>query len=76
MPIYEYACGKCGARFEYLAKSARDKAAKCVKCGAPKPVKQLSTFSAGHSDAGAGAESCDTGSCGSCAAAGSCPYDG
>ena len=76
MPIYEYLCGKCGARFEHLARTLSDAAAKCPKCGAPKPVKQLSTFSAkaseGHDHGG---ESCDTDSCGSCAASGSCPYD-
>lgn len=75
MPIYEYRCSKCNALFEYLAKNSADHAAKCPKCGAPKPAKQLSTFSAkvseGH-DHGAGA--CDTEACGGCAASGSCPY--
>ena len=78
MPIYEYRCGKCGMVFEHLARNSADKAAKCVKCGAQKPTRQLSTFNArggeGH-DHEHGAEHCDTESCGSCAASGSCPYD-
>jgi putative FmdB family regulatory protein len=75
MPIYEYMCGKCGARFEHLARTAADKPAACKKCGAPKPARQLSTFSAkvsqGHSH---GPDSCDSGACGGCGGAGACPY--
>ena len=35
MPIYEYLCDKCGARFEHLARTLSDAATKCPKCGAP-----------------------------------------
>ena len=78
MPIYEYLCKKCGARFEHLARNAKDAAAKCPKCGAAKPAKQLSTFSAAVSDGHDHDHGpCDTGACGGCAGAGagSCPYD-
>ncbi|MEI6971127.1 MAG: zinc ribbon domain-containing protein [bacterium] len=75
MPIYEYRCSKCGARFEHLARNSSDLASKCQKCGAAKPEKQLSTFSArvseGH-DHASGA--CGTEACGGCAASGGCPY--
>lgn len=49
MPIYEYECGKCGARFEMLVSSSikRVKRVKCEKCGSAKVKKLISTFSAG-----------------------------
>jgi putative FmdB family regulatory protein len=33
MPIYEYACRKCGARVEMLQKLSDKPLAKCAKCG-------------------------------------------
>ncbi|MFH0810971.1 MAG: zinc ribbon domain-containing protein [Pseudomonadota bacterium] len=46
MPIYEYDCGKCGNRFENLARSADDKAAPaCPKCGSKETRKMVSGFS-------------------------------
>lgn len=69
MPLFEYQCGKCGHRFEYLAKSGSDAPDKCPKCGAKKPTKQLSTFSASVHEGGSGA-SCSTGSC----PTGTCPF--
>ncbi|MDP6631121.1 MAG: zinc ribbon domain-containing protein [Kiritimatiellia bacterium] len=45
MPIYEYVCEACGCAFEHLARTLSDGAKKCPKCGAAKPVKQLSAFS-------------------------------
>ena len=46
MPIFEYKCGKCGNGFEHLARTASEPAPKCPKCGAARPAKQLSVFSA------------------------------
>ena len=68
MPIYEYTCKKCGATFEHLARTLSDTAEKCPKCGARKPVKNLSTFSARVSSGG-GDFSCPTGTC----STGACP---
>jgi putative FmdB family regulatory protein len=73
MPIYEYKCAKCGHLFEYLADNISDQAAKCPKCGAKKPVRQLSLFSAAEgarSGGGCSSGSCPTGSC----STGSCPF--
>ena len=75
MPIYEYACAKCGATFEHLARTRTDVPGRCERCGAPHPEKQLSTFAAkvaaGHDHASA----CGTDACGHCDAAGGCPYE-
>lgn len=64
MPIYEFKCGKCGARFDFLAKRFSDRPEACPECGASAPVKQLSTFSA-HvaSGSGTGAAACPAGTC-------------
>jgi len=73
MPIYGFKCAKCGHLFEYLAANSSDEAHECPKCGAKKPLRQLSVFSA--KEGPAGAPSCPTGSCptGSCST-GSCPF--
>ena len=72
MPIYEYKCKKCGHKFEHLARTLSDVADKCPKCGARKPEKQFSTFSASVHESGS---ACSTGSCGtpSCPT-GTCPF--
>ncbi|OGV71606.1 MAG: hypothetical protein A3K18_22300 [Lentisphaerae bacterium RIFOXYA12_64_32] len=79
MPIYEYKCKKCGNRFEHLARRLAETAPDCPKCGTPKPVKQLSTFSARVAVA-APASPCASGRCpgnasarSSCAS-GACPF--
>lgn len=46
MPIYEYVCSKCGHAFEHLARNLRDAAQACPTCGAARPSKVFSTFSA------------------------------
>ena len=47
MPIYEYACGKCGKLFEELVFSAADEAAVvCPACGADRPQRCLSACAA------------------------------
>lgn len=73
MPIYEYTCRKCGKNFEHLQRSRTAPAPACPECGAPKPVKQLSVFSAqtqpARDSACSFAPSCRSGKCGG----GSCP---
>jgi len=68
MPIYEYQCEKCGHVFEHLARTLAAPPPVCPKCGARKPKKQLSVFSAGSSENQAPACAAE-----SCPAAGSCP---
>ncbi|MBN2358349.1 MAG: zinc ribbon domain-containing protein [Deltaproteobacteria bacterium] len=47
MPIYEFKCPRCGAKFEELvSRNATDKVV-CPECGEPKPVRQMSTFARG-----------------------------
>ena len=73
MPIYEYTCKKCGYSFEHLARTISESAPKCPKCGAPKPEKQFSTFSA--SVASGGGTSCSLGSCETpTCSTGTCPF--
>jgi putative FmdB family regulatory protein len=46
MPIFEYECRACGARFESIVSSAAAKAT-CKKCGNPEVEKLLSVFAVG-----------------------------
>lgn len=74
MPIYEYHCRKCGHAFEHLARTMSAAAPACPKCGAQKPQKQLSVFSAAAS--GDRQPDCAAAGCpsaGSCAS-GRCPF--
>jgi len=78
MPLFEYRCKKCGGAFEHLARRADDVPSRCPSCGAPRPERQLSVFSAA-APTPAGAPPCASGACGGAAAggcAGSCPYAG
>jgi putative FmdB family regulatory protein len=55
MPIYEYACGKCGKLFEELVFSAADEAGVvCPACGAARPKRCLSACAAVIGGEGAG----------------------
>lgn len=64
MPIFEYKCGKCGHKFEYLASNSSDNPDECPKCGQKKPVKQMSVFSTSPENNTAGSSnSCPTGTC-------------
>jgi len=63
MPIYEYKCEKCGIKFEILQNmDASNKGIVCPKCGAPKPVKQFSSFSSSSE----GSSECESGVCPTC----------
>ena len=46
MPIYEYGCETCGARFDYLARTLSDRPKSCPTCGSESLKKGFSTFSA------------------------------
>ena len=70
MPLYEYCCSECGARFDALRAIAdADAPIACPKCGSGSTGRMISLFSAIGGDgviAGAGS------SCGSCAPSSSC----
>jgi len=60
MPIYEYECRSCKARFEVLQKMNEDNShLRCPKCNADMPQRLLSSFSAGP---GGSSSACSTGS--------------
>jgi putative FmdB family regulatory protein len=68
MPIYEYACPGCGARFETLVRRFGE-AVSCPSCQSPDVEKQLSVFAVASSTpafAGCGASPCGPGD-GGCA---------
>ena len=66
MPIYEYICNDCGARYEQIVLSKTAKIS-CPKCASAKHTLQLSVFSApaknGSSDSAASGESMPAGAC-------------
>ena len=50
MPIYEYECSACGARFELRQGiNDNDSEKKCPECETPGPRRVLSVFSTGSS---------------------------
>jgi len=64
MPIFEYQCRKCGARFEKLVSSA-EATATCKQCGSARVEKLLSVFAVvGASRSTAATESGPCGACG------------
>ena len=65
MPLYEYRCADCGAKFDELVVSADEKVA-CPKCQSAKTEKLLSVFAASvSSGASASAGPCARPGCGS-----------
>ena len=52
MPIYEYACKKCGKATELIRPLAkRDDKAKCAHCGSTSTARKISMFAVGASAA-------------------------
>jgi putative FmdB family regulatory protein len=60
MPIYEYACRKCGHEFETLVRS--DTVPECPGCRSTELEKKLSVFAT----AASGPEPAPAGACGAC----------
>ena len=59
MPMYEYACAKCGHQFEKLVKSIsqRDASIECPKCTSTETARKLSVFAAVGTEAGSSSSS-------------------
>ena len=76
MPIYEYTCKSCNAKFEQLVRSmsggnGESSKTKCPDCGSAQTARAMSVFAV-SSDSGKSAPS-DTPACGRCGGApGSC----
>lgn len=70
MPIYEYSCKKCGARFERLIPAGKDKEVVC-ECGSVEVTKLISGFGIGGGSSrlkasSSSCTSCSTKSCSTC----------
>ncbi len=65
MPLYEYECAECKAKFEKLVYNFQAEVA-CAECGSPKVTQLLSVFAVGASSSNSVPE---PGPCGSCGAA-------
>ena len=66
MPLYEYVCTGCRARFEKLVQRFADEVA-CPSCASAAVEKQLSVFAVGSSTPsyeGCRADACEAGPCG------------
>ena len=67
MPIYEFACSKCGRSFEELVSISKIDEVVCPKCGSGQVKKKMSTFA---SKPAAGGSSFSLGSSSSSASCG------
>ncbi len=72
MPIYEYACRKCGHRFETLVRSGST--AECPSCRSSELDKQLSVFATPVVSAATAAMPGPCGACGHPDGPGGCAY--
>jgi putative FmdB family regulatory protein len=66
MPLYEYQCRQCGARFDALLSITRreeeEKKLTCPECGAKRPERQVSSFATGGTSGFSGSDaSCSPG---------------
>ncbi len=73
MPLYEYVCPTCKARFEKLQPMSASKEAGCPACGqtAMRAISVFAAVSVGEGGeampvTGGGCAGCGGGSCGSC----------
>ena len=77
MPIYEYICKKCDARFDHLAKSMSESGkadkVKCPECNSAKTERAMSVFAVGS---GPARSSAPASPCERCGEAGGCPMRG
>lgn len=67
MPLFEFECKTCGARFEQLVFD-RDKKVSCKSCGGSNVVQLLSTFAVTTSGSSSRTPRLEPGPCGTCGA--------
>lgn len=79
MPLYEYTCQKCHAKFEKLVRTMSagdDEKVECPKCRSTRTARSISVFAAVSSGAPAGQSSVPPGAgCGRCGGPGPCAFD-
>ncbi|HVA01992.1 MAG TPA: zinc ribbon domain-containing protein [Terriglobia bacterium] len=61
MPIFEYACHKCGKVFEKLVLGKKPEVTKCPHCGSPRTEQQFSSFATSGASAKPGGGGCSSG---------------
>lgn len=71
MPIYEFACQKCGKRFESLVTAGKEKDVVCAECGSGDVQKMISCFGIGGGSSrikasSSSCHSCSSKSCSTC----------
>ncbi len=72
MPLYEFACKKCGKRFECLVAVGKEKDVVCAECGSADVRKMISGFGIGggssrlKASSSSGCASCSSKSCSTC----------
>jgi putative FmdB family regulatory protein len=66
MPLYEYECTSCGARFENITSMSRADEAGCPRCGAAQTRRLLSVIGGLGGRAPEPQAACGQGACGSC----------
>ena len=74
MPIYEYNCKSCDARFEQLLRTMNsDAKVKCPACGSSQTARALSVFAVGaEASSSKSSASSAPGMCGRCGGPGPC----
>ena len=76
MPIYEYICKRCDARFERLVKSMSDEGSSkvaCPECKSTQTARSMSVFAVSSSAGSPGRSSVPApGMCGRCGGPGPC----
>ncbi len=66
MPLFEFDCAGCGARFEVLERRAGEQH-RCPQCGGARIKKALSVFARAPAGRDATPPECGRGACPSCA---------
>ena len=76
MPLYEYTCENCDARFEKLVKSMTGKQKiECPECKSTKTTRSISVFAAVSGSSKSSAPAPRAGGCGRCGGTGPCAFD-
>jgi putative FmdB family regulatory protein len=71
MPLYEYKCRACGAKFEILQRVGGDASGlACPQCGGTEVAKQFSTFASAVAGGTGGTMPCGASSPSSCGSGG------
>lgn len=66
MPIYEFKCNQCNAKFEQLCRLDWQGTVSCPACGGKDLAKGLSAFCSPGSGGGKNCGGCAGGNCASC----------